>query len=136
MLTFAILAVIKSVPGGKGRVEFKDLDEMSELFGRSGVAVVLLCLARDSEASGGEPRGFAQLARAIVVHSGRYVPDGSISRSLKHLQADGLVRVADAGTRHPTYRLTDPGNEKAAVLTVLLTALREWKMAKKNSMSS
>jgi DNA-binding HxlR family transcriptional regulator len=110
-------------------VDFDDLNELGELFSYNGDVLVLACLELDLTATGEKSRGFAQLARAIVEHSGIYIPDGTISRSLRHLTNSGLIEIVDAGTRHPKYQLTELGTQKTAMLRALLNAMNNWKKA-------
>jgi DNA-binding HxlR family transcriptional regulator len=99
------------------------LRELDELFEHRGDATVLVCLAHGIDAAKGRPLHFRELVRTTVERSRGYVPEGKISRLLRHLQRSGYVAGHDEDSRHPSYSLTPLGEQKANVLVFLLEAL-------------
>jgi DNA-binding PadR family transcriptional regulator len=95
---------------------YQHLRELSELFGYRGDAQVIISLA------GYPSLHYAELARAITLHTGERLSDGEINRCLPRLEANALL-IADGPRRHKTYRLTPLGQAKAALLTYLLDVL-------------
>jgi DNA-binding HxlR family transcriptional regulator len=73
--------------------------------------------------AGGQPLHFREWARALITHTGTYVSENAITRSLPRLKERGLVLAYDEGTRHPSYRPTRLGTQKAAFLAFILDAI-------------
>lgn len=99
------------------------LRELNDLFEHRHDALILLCLARGVADAADQPLRFRQLARSIIKQTGSYVPESNISRSLPRLRDAKLVAVHGADTRHPSYRPTLLGAQKAELVTFLLQAI-------------
>ena len=106
-------------------MNFNYLRELNNLFEHRHDALILLCLSRGIAAGDGKPLHFRELARSIIDQTGTYIPESNISRSLPRLKDARLVTVYDEGTRHPAYRPTRLGEQKAALLALLLQAMEE-----------
>jgi len=104
-------------------LNFGHLRELDKLFELSDFAIVLVCLAQGVAAEGGRPLHFRELARKIVEQSGTYVPEGNINRVLTRFKKIGYVAVEDERGRHPAYRLTPLGQQKADLLIFVMEAL-------------
>jgi DNA-binding HxlR family transcriptional regulator len=100
------------------------LVELESLFERRGHAWVLACLV-NSDVPSEQGLRFTELARTIAAWSGAFVPDNTITRSLRRLVDEKLVEVVDdrGNPRRPLYRLTSLGQAKAETLAFILKAL-------------
>ena len=99
------------------------LRELDDLFEYRNDALVLLCLARGVADAGGRPLRFREWARALITHTGTYISENAITRSLPRLKERKLVVAYDEGTRHPAYRPSRLGAQKAALLAFILDAI-------------
>jgi DNA-binding PadR family transcriptional regulator len=95
---------------------YQHLRELNELFSRRGDAQIIISLAAHPSLR------YAELARAIITHTGERLSDGEINRCLPRLEAHGFLS-GDGPKRHKIYRLTRRGQEKAALLTDILDLL-------------
>jgi len=104
-------------------LNFGHLRELDKLFELTDFAIVLVCLAQGIAAGDGQPLHFRELARTIVDQSGSYVPEGNINRVLTRFKKIGYVTVEDEHGRHPAYRLTPLGQQKADLLIFVMEAV-------------
>ena len=95
---------------------YQYLRYLNELFGHRGDAQIIISLAAYPCLH------YAELARAIITHTGERLSDAEINRCLPRLETNGFL-VGDGPKRHKTYRLTRRGHAKAALLTYILDAL-------------
>jgi hypothetical protein len=101
---------------GGDRVDRKYLRELNEIFHYRGDAQVILSLATRP------PLRFTQVARAIIEDTGERLGDPELTRSLQRLEAGHLILAAGPKRQH-LYRLSNPGQEKADLLSYILRAL-------------
>ena len=92
------------------------LRDLNELFSHRGYAQIIISLAAYPCLH------YAELARAIITHTGERLSDGEINRCLPRLEANGFL-IGDGPKRHKIYRVTRLGGEKAALLTDILDLL-------------
>ena len=104
-------------------MNIEHLRKLDELFDHRNDALVLLCLVRGVADAGGDALHFRQWVKALINHAGAYASENAITRSLPRLRERGLVIAYDEGTRHPSYRPSRLGAEKAALLAFILDAL-------------
>jgi hypothetical protein len=104
-------------------VNIDHIRELDDLFEHRNDALVLLCLAYGVADAGGRPLHFREWARALIKHTGTYISENAITRSLPRLKERRLVVAFQEGTRHPAYRPSRLGAQKAALLALILDAI-------------
>ncbi|MFI7026305.1 hypothetical protein ACIBMZ_26680 [Micromonospora sp. NPDC049900] len=100
-------------------MEFADLIEIRELVQYQHVVAAVACL-------GERPMRYGELGTAISEWTGSRIADGELTRTVRRLEAGGLVKVVPDNDGHRLFMLTPEGHNRRKKAAALGKVLRSW----------